>query len=103
MWAALFYTSVGCIDVENWAALLFICGLHYCRYAGCIDVYNSGLHSIFSLYMFLGFCVLCCVLPCFFCMFLGFYWGLHEGCTSLFESQGSDVVMEDCDGVMYLG
>ena len=30
MWAALFYTSVGCIDVENWAALLFICGLHCC-------------------------------------------------------------------------
>ena len=29
-------------------------------------------------------------------MFLGFDWGLHEGCTSLFESQGSDVVMEDC-------
>ena len=22
--------------------------------------------------------------------------GLHEGCTSLFESQGSEVVMEDC-------
>ena len=29
-------------------------------------------------------------------MFLGFDWGLHEGCTSLFESQGSEVVMEDC-------
>ena len=36
------------------------------------------------------------MLPCFFCTFLGFDWGLHEGCTSLFESQGSDVVMEDC-------
>ena len=29
-------------------------------------------------------------------MFLGFDGGLHEGCTSLFESQGSEVVMEDC-------
>ena len=36
------------------------------------------------------------MLPCFFCTFLGFDGGLHEGCTSLFESQGSDVVMEDC-------
>ena len=29
-------------------------------------------------------------------MFIGFNGGLHEGCMSLFESQGSDVVMEDC-------
>ena len=36
------------------------------------------------------------MLPCFFCTFLGFDVGLHEGCTSLFESQGSEVVMEDC-------
>ena len=36
------------------------------------------------------------MLPCFFCTFFGFDWGLHEGCTSLFESQGSEVVMEDC-------
>ena len=36
------------------------------------------------------------MLPCFFSTFLGFDWGLHEGCTSLFESQGSEVVMEDC-------
>ena len=29
MWAALLYTSAGCIAVEKWAALLFfICGLH---------------------------------------------------------------------------
>ena len=34
--------------------------------------------------------------PCFFYTFLGFDGGLHEGCTSLFESQGSEVVMEDC-------
>ena len=34
--------------------------------------------------------------PCFFYTVLGFDGGLHEGCTSLFESQGSDVVMEDC-------
>ena len=34
--------------------------------------------------------------PCFFYPFLGFDGGLHEGCTSLFESQGSEVVMEDC-------
>ena len=36
------------------------------------------------------------MLPCFFCTFLGFDGGLHEGCTSLFESQCSEVVMEDC-------
>jgi len=29
-------------------------------------------------------------------MLLGFDGGLHGGCTSLFESQGSEVVMEDC-------
>ena len=34
--------------------------------------------------------------PCFFYTVLGFDGGLHEGCTSLFESQGSEVVMEDC-------
>ena len=34
--------------------------------------------------------------PCFFYTFLGFDGGLHEVCTSLFESQGSEVVMEDC-------
>ena len=34
--------------------------------------------------------------PCFFYTFLGFDGGLHEGCTSLFESQGSNVVMIDC-------
>ena len=34
--------------------------------------------------------------PCFFYTFLGFDGRLHEGCTSLFESQGSEVVMEDC-------
>ena len=34
--------------------------------------------------------------PYFFYTFLGFDGGLHEGCTSLFESQGSEVVMEDC-------
>ena len=32
----------------------------------------------------------------FFYTVLGFDGGLHEGCTSLFESQGSEVVMEDC-------
>ena len=32
----------------------------------------------------------------FFLHFLDFDGGLHEGCTSLFESQGSEVVMEDC-------
>ena len=36
------------------------------------------------------------MLACFFYTFLGFDGGLHEGCTSLFESQGSEVVMEDC-------
>ena len=34
--------------------------------------------------------------PCFFPSLSGFDGGLHGGCTSLFESQGSDVVMEDC-------
>ena len=34
--------------------------------------------------------------PCFFSSLLGFDGGLHGGYTSLFESQGSEVVMEDC-------
>ena len=32
----------------------------------------------------------------FFPMLSGFEVGLDGGCTTLFESQGSDAVMEDC-------
>ena len=34
--------------------------------------------------------------PWFFYTVSDFDGGLHESCTSLFESQGSEVVMEDC-------
>ena len=59
MWAALLYTSAGYIAVEKWDAfVIYMWAVLLYTSAGCIAVYNSGLHSIFSLYMFFGFCVL---------------------------------------------
>ena len=81
---------MGCNVVDKWAALMYTSGLNSISLVNCIFYINE------MYYMLFGFVFLCWVFPCFFYTFLGFDGGLHEGCTSLFESQGSEVAMEDC-------